>query len=195
MKRHVDLELPQQRLWTRQEYERAGELGLFGPDECLELIEGVIVCKVTQNSPHAVGIQLTEDVLRAALPGHAYRVQMPLALGDMSEPEPDVAVVPGSARDYIAGHPQTAVLVVEVADTSLAVDRTTKAALYARAGIAEYWILNLPDRLLEVHRDPALMTEQPLGHQYRTVLRLSAEQSVSPLAAPEAVIRVSEVLP
>ena len=192
---HANLELPEQRLWTRQEYERAGELGLFGSDERLELIEGLIVRKVTQNIPHSTAVQLVEDALRVALPGHAYRVQMPLALSDFCELEPDVAVVRGSARDYAAAHPQTAVLVAEVADSSLVVDRSTKASLYARAGIAEYWILNLPDRMLEVHRDPALMSEQPLGHQYRSVLRLSTDQSVSPLGAPQAVIPVSELLP
>lgn len=190
------LEMPQPRLWTRQEYHRAGELGLFSADERLELIEGVIVRKEMQNTPHATGICLTENALRAVFfDGYVIRGQLPLAVSDLSEPEPDLAVVRGAPRDYAKAHPTTAVLVVEVADTSLSVDRSTKAGLYARAGIAEYWILNLQDGLLEVHREPALMPEQPLGHQYRIVLRLSADQTVSPIAAPDAVVRVADLLP
>jgi len=192
----AQLQLPGQRLWTRDEYERAGELGLFRPDERLELIEGLILRKTPQKSPHASGIRMTEEALRAAFPsGHDVRGQLPLALGEYSEPEPDVAVVSGSYRDYVNSHPVTAVLVVEVADSSLALDRSTKASLYARSGIPEYWILNLVDRLLEVHRGPAAMAEQPLDYHYRTVMRLTVEETVSPLAAPQAVIRVADLLP
>ena len=75
---------------------------------------------------------------------------MPLALDALSEPEPDVSVVPGSWRDYDTDHPQSPVLVVEVADATLAFDRDDKASLYARAGVADYWIVNLPDRRLEL---------------------------------------------
>ncbi len=83
---------------------------------------------------------------------YTVRNQMPLALDENSEPEPDVAVVPGKARDYTQAHPTTAVLVVEVADATLRLDRKTKQAVYARNGIAEYWIVNLKDNSLEVYR-------------------------------------------
>jgi len=115
-------------------------------------------------------------------------VQLPLALGPYSEPEPDVAVVEGTIDDYVEAHPSTAVLVVEVADASLQFDRTRKAALYARAGIPDYWIVNLLDGVLEVHR-------QPEGDAYRERLVLPSQERVRPLARPEVEIAVAELLP
>jgi len=188
---------PQRRLFTRAEYERAAELGLFGPEERLELIGGEVIKKMTpQRSLHATGVGLAARTLGRAF-GEAFdvRVQLPLALADESEPEPDVAVVRGGPRDYRDAHPASAVLVVEVADTSLAFDRTTKASLYASAGIPEYWIVNLQDRVLEVHREPAPMAEQPFGHHCRSVTRHAADQSIEPLAAPGATIRVADLIP
>jgi Uma2 family endonuclease len=113
---------------------------------------------------------------------------MPLALDDTSEPEPDVAVVPGKARDYTFAHPTTAALVVEVADTSLALDRKTKQAVYARNGIPEYWVVNLQDHCLEVYRGP-----QGDQYQFRTVLRHG--ETVAPLANPDRAIAVADLLP
>lgn len=188
---------PQRRLFTRAEYERAAELGLFGPEERLELIGGEVIKKMTpQRSLHAAGVGLAARNLGRAF-GEAFdvRVQLPLALADESEPEPDVAFVRGGPRDYRDAHPASAVLVVEVADTSLVFDRTTKASLYASAGIPEYWIVNLPDRVLEAHRDPLPMAEQPFGHHYRSVTRHAADESIAPLAAPGATIRVADLIP
>lgn len=194
--RALELILPTRRRFTRHEYERFAEMGVIGPDESLELIEGEVVRKMTQNSPHTTGVQLAGDALRAAFAsGHVVRIQAPLALDDYSEPEPDVAVVTGSARDFANEHPTTAVLVVEVADSSLAVDRTTKANLYARAGVAEYWIINLQDRTLEVHRQPGPMAEQPLGHAYRHVVCLTESERIAPLAALTVSLLVSDLLP
>jgi Uma2 family endonuclease len=118
-----------------------------------------------------------------------------LILGPRSKPEPDLAVVVGSFNDYKRIHPATATLVVEVSDSTLATDRTTKAALYARAGIEDYWIVNLPDGVLEVHRQPAPMTGQPLGHHYRSIIRLTAADTLSPLARPASAIVVASLLP
>jgi Uma2 family endonuclease len=190
------IQLPHRR-WTRAEYERAGQLGLFRPDERLELIDGEIVEKMTpQNTPHSVGIRLCELALREPFRvGHDVRCQLPLGLGDDSEPEPDIAVVVGAPRDYLDAHPATAVLVIEVADTSLSIDRSVKSHLYARAGIPEYWILNLTDRTLEVHRQPGPMAEQPLGHSYQFLQCLDVSQSVCPLAAAGCSISVADLLP
>ena len=189
--------LPARRPWTRMEFERASELGLFRPDERLELIEGEIVQKVTpQNTPHATAIRACEEALRLAFPrGHDVRVQLPLALGDFSEPEPDVAVVTGTFRDYAREHPRSAVLVVEVSDTTLTYDRITKGSLYARARVPEYWLVNVPDRVLEVHRDPSAMEEQPLGHHYRSVTRHLPGESVCPIHAPATPVAVEDLLP
>ena len=187
---------PHRRLWTRAEYERLAEQGIIGPDERLELIEGEIVVKITQNSPHATSIRLILEALRNPFGrGYVISSQLPLNLGSASQPEPDIAVVAGSIRDFTGGHPATAVLVVEVSDTTLASDRTLKAGLYAQAGIEEYWILNLADRTLEVHRQPAPMSERPLGHYYRSVVQYTSEESVSPLAAPDYAVAVADLLP
>lgn len=98
---------------------------------------------------------MTQDALRKAFgEGTHVRIQLPLALDPSSEPEPDVTVVRGSPRDYRDAHPSAALLVVEVADTTLSHDRDQKGSLYARAGVADYWIVNLVDQVLEVYRDP-----------------------------------------
>jgi len=188
---------PQRRLWTVEEFERAGELGLFGPEERLELIEGEIISKVApQLTPHASSLLLSDNVLRSILPtGHYLRVQLPMKLGPKSEPEPDLAVVRGDIRDAIVTHPTTAELVVEVADSSLRLDRHAKASLYARASVPEYWIVNIPDRVLEIHRDPVAMEDQPYGFHYRSITRHAPDESVSTLIAPGRTIAVSELLP
>jgi Uma2 family endonuclease len=159
----------QLRRWTRQEYEQLAQIGVFGPDERVELIEGEIVAVPPQQSRHATGVRLAEDGLRAAFgPGVDVRAQLPLALGPRSEPEPDVAVVPGTARDYANAHPTSALLIVEVSDTTLSFDRDTKGSLYAAAGVPEYWIVNLVHQQLEIYRDPGAVAEARYGVGYRT---------------------------
>ena len=177
--------------WTREAFEKLAEVGLIDPDARLELIDGEILQKMSpQSSRHATAVLLVAEALRSvfASPAYTVRVQLPLALGPYSEPEPDVAVVEGTPRRYREAHPSTAVLVVEVADASLAFDRTRKAALYARAGIPDYWIVNLLDGVLEVHR-------QPEGDTYRERLVLPSQERVRPLARPEVEIAVAELLP
>jgi Uma2 family endonuclease len=182
---------------TREEYYRAGEAGIFGPEERLELIGGEVVKKASpQLTPHATSLRLVESALRRVFgEGYDVRSQLPLALGPHSDPEPDVCVVVGSVRDYEKEHPKTAVLVVEIADSTLRYDRTVKASLYAAAGIADYWLVNLPDRVLEVHREPMPMADQPFGHHYRSVTRHPEPETVSPLGAPAARIGVADLLP
>lgn len=187
---------PRTRRWTREEFQRAISLGLFRPDERLELIGGEVCEKMTMNSPHATGISLVEKALRALLPPGLYlRVQLPLALGRDSQPEPDIAIVSGDPRDYARQHPATAALVVEVAVASLPADRLVKNGLYAGAGIAEYWILNVEERLLEVYRDPVPAPGRPFGHHYRAITRYTEADTVAPLFAPAASISVADLLP
>ncbi|NJM13137.1 MAG: Uma2 family endonuclease [Synechococcaceae cyanobacterium SM1_2_3] len=129
--------------WTRQQYEAMALHDIFQPGERVELVDGLIIDRSPQKSFHTSTVCLVAEALQAIFgAGHHIRVQMPLALGDNSEPEPDVAVVPGKTRDYVNAHPTTAALVVEVADTTLRLDRKAKQAVYARNGIAEYWIVN-----------------------------------------------------
>ncbi|MBI2876684.1 MAG: Uma2 family endonuclease [Candidatus Tectomicrobia bacterium] len=172
------------------------ELGLIGPEERLELIEGEIIQQmVPQKSLHATAICLVEEALRLAFgAGFLVRVQLPLVLSPLSEPEPDVAVVRGGPRDYRDVHPTTALLVVEVADTTLAFDRRTKGSLYARAQIADYWILNLPAQAVEVYRRPMPRANAPLGFGYADMVRYLPGESVTPLASPHAVL-VADLLP
>jgi Uma2 family endonuclease len=167
------------------------DMGVFGPEERLELVDGEILCMSPQKGPYATASDLTESVLREVFPtGCRVRIQKPLTLGGVSEPEPDIAVVRGAARDFTRSHPTTAELVVEVADSTLAFDRGTKASLYARAGIRDYWILNLPERILEVHREP-----DPGAEQYQSVTRYAEADAIAPLAAPDARIAVADLLP
>lgn len=182
--------------WMRQEYEKMAEAGVFSPGERVELIDGEILTMTPQKSPHATAILLTVEALRTAFgPVCTVRPQLPLALDPLSEPEPDIAVVSGSPRDCSNDHPSSALLIVEVADTTLEYDRQRKGSLYARAGIADYWILNLTDRRLEVYRDPAPANLAVYGWAYRTVQHYTANQFISPLASPQARINVADLLP
>jgi Uma2 family endonuclease len=184
------------RRWTRVEYDRLIDLGIFRPGEHLELLGGQLMVSEPQGSLHATAVGLVEDVLREGFgSGWVVRGQMPIALDEESEPEPDVAVVPGTRYDYAAAHPSRPVLLVEVAESSLSDDRGTKATLYARAGIADYWILNLVDRALEVCRDPVTAAAQSSSWRYRDVRVLQPGASVAPLARPDVLVEVAALLP
>jgi Uma2 family endonuclease len=184
------------RRWKRVEYERLIETGFFQPGDPVELVGGQLIVAEPQGSGHFAAIRAVEEALRAAFGvGWDVRGQGPLALDDESEPEPDVAVVPGSFHDYVAAHPSRPVLVVEVSESSLALDREHKGSLYARAGLADYWIVNLVDGVLEVYRDPVPEPAASFGWRYRSVEALEREVSISPLALPGAHIRVVDLLP
>lgn len=175
--------------WSRTEYERIVDAGGFSVDARLELLDGTIIDTSPQRSAHATAVGLIEEVLRPCMDDSRHiRSQKPLALDDRSEPEPDLAVVPGKLRDYAQSHPETALLIVEVADTSLAYDQDMKARAYARNGIAEYWILNLRDRVLEVYRD-----DDRQGYGQRRLI--DADGQIAPLMTPECFIRVQDLLP
>lgn len=182
--------------WTRLEYERLVDLGAFGPEERLELIGGQLVVREPQGRPHATGIRLVAAALRAAFgPGWVIEAQLPVALDEESEPEPDIAVVRGQPRDYIASHPTRPDLVVEVALGSLALDRREKASLYARAGVADYWIVNLVDNVVEVYREPVPDPDGAYAWRYASMATLRRGNSVTPLALPDSAIPVSDLLP
>jgi Uma2 family endonuclease len=175
--------------WSREEYERLVEIGVLGPEDKVELLDGIIYDMTPQDSWHASGVQAVNEALRSIFgEGYTIRVQMPLALGQSSEPEPDVAVVSGHWRDFRRSHPTAAVLVVEISGRSLFHDRERKQSLYALADIPESWILNLAERRLEVYRNP-----QDGIYQSRTILQQG--DFISPLARPDVSIPVSELLP
>jgi Uma2 family endonuclease len=137
------------------EYHRMIEAGILGEDEHVQLVDGMLVTMSPQGRPHAFVIQkLNRLLVRALSDDYEVLTQLPLTLGDDSEPEPDLAVV--HARDGASRteHPTTALLVIEVAGESLRFDRRSKAALYARARVPEYWIVNLAEAAIEVYREP-----------------------------------------
>jgi Uma2 family endonuclease len=187
---------PKTRRWTRVEYERLIELGVFQPGERLELLDGRLVVREPQGVPHATAIRRVLRALRRAL-GEAWQIdsQLPLALDADSEPEPDVAVVPGDPGTYREAHPSHAVLIVEIAESSYRTDREYKAGLYARAGIADYWIVDLVHDTLEVHRQPEVSPAAPFGWRYGRVETLRPPATVTPLVAPGAFIAVADLLP
>lgn len=186
---------PKTRRWTRVEYERLVELGVF-EGERLELLDGLLALREPQGSRHSAAIRAVLDALRAAL-GHAWQIdsQLPIALDDDSEPEPDVAVVPRDPERYRRGHPGRPVLIVEVAESSYRIDHNYKASLYARAGVAEYWIVDVVRDTVEVHREPEASAAAVHGWHYGTVETLRPPASVRALIAPDVAIAVADLLP
>lgn len=186
----VSARLPTRR-WTREEYYRAAELDLFGLDERLELLDGEIVSKPPRSPRHVLATEQTLRALARAfspVPCVLYKEDA-LVLGEMTQPEPDILVARGSNEDYQERHPgpEDILLVVEVADRTLRADREQKGLLYARAGIPEYWIVNLPERRLEVYRQPS-----PEGYRERRALE--GGQILAPLSVPGAAITPLDLL-
>jgi len=186
---------PRSRRWTVEQYDRLAQLGFF-QNERVELIEGRIITMSAQLEPHCAGVSLAGRALETAFgPGFWVRRQNPLQLSKRSKPEPDLAVVRGTEQDYIeSGTPRTALLVVEVSDSTLRYDRGRKAGLYAKYKIADYWVLNLVDRQLEVHRDPIADPKQRFRFRFRDVRIFSADDSVIALSC-SSVIPVAQLFP
>jgi len=183
------------RRWQRAEYDRLVALGVFR-GEPLELIGGQLVVAELQGSSHASAITRVDYTLRAIVPpGWIVRLQAPVSLDEESEPEPDVAVVPGRPGDYRDSHPAHPALLVEVAESSLELDRTRKGSLYARAAVADYWIVNLVDGVVEVYRDPEPDPSAAFGYRYRSVTRLAPPAAVVALAFSGERIAVADLLP
>jgi Uma2 family endonuclease len=176
--------------FSRQQYFRLAALGFFDGKR-VERVRGEVVEMSPTDWTHVVACRRTGEVLEAVFAGVGWvsRGDQPIALAD-SDPEPDVMAVAGRFEDY-SDHPTTALLIVEVANTTLARDTTTKVELYAEAGIPEYWVLDLLNRRLLVYRDP-IPGAPPT---YLTRLTFGAPDAVSPLAAPAASVRVADLLP
>jgi Uma2 family endonuclease len=181
---------PRRRRFTVDEYERMIAAGILVEDERLELIEGEILWMAPIGGRHAA---LVDRLLRrfTALPADLVqvRVQSPIRLPPDSEPEPDLALLRPRPDFYEAAHPgpEDVLLVIEIADTTLAYDRGAKIPMYARAGIPEAWLFDLAARALLVHREPR-------GGVYRTVRVLRGDDTIAPLAFPQFVLRVGDLL-
>jgi Uma2 family endonuclease len=180
--------------WTREEFYRALETGVLA-DRRHELIEGEVVDMPAQKNFHGSVVTLVLDALRIVFgKGYWVRPQLSLDLSPLSVVDPDLAVIVGDAKTCAADNPTTALLVVEVSE-KLTYDRTTKASLYARSGIADYWIVNLVDCQLEVYRTPVAEKSQPFGFEYADRQILDPEDEVSPLALPAVKIKVADLIP
>jgi Uma2 family endonuclease len=171
---------------ARTEYERLAEAGVFG-DEPIELLEGFLVEMSPEGAPHTWVIeQLTELLVLALAGSYHVRIGHPLALGDLSEPEPDVAVVPRG--DYRSQHPQCALLVIESSHSSRRIDLGFKAELYARHDVPEYWVVDLETESVVVHRDPR-------EGGYGDVSRVSRGAVLVPEQVGGVELRVDDILP
>src|SRR5262249_21150088 len=180
--------------WTIDEFHEIYSLPAFESKK-LVLLDGEILEMPNPNAPHDAGLGLALAATGILFgQGFWVRGQMALRLSLTTDPMPDVAVVPGGPRDY-PQQPATALLVIEVSDTSLPIDTGIKTQFYAAAGIADYWVVDLNSRLLIVHRDPRTDPGSPFGASYGTVRTLAPGQSVSPLAAAHATVNVSDFLP
>jgi len=187
-------EISRPRRWTTAEYYALSDAGFFG-DERIELLDGEIWKLPSQKTPHFYSVEATAEVLLAAFgPGFTARKHGPITLEDGTEPEPDVVIAAGSYVNYGNHHPTPSevCLLVEVSDATLWKDRNKKAKIYVRAGIADYWIVNLVNRQLEVYRDPAPIAN---GHGYKTVQTLFDGDSIAPLSAPNSIVAVADLFP
>jgi len=173
------------RLIRRDEYEKMVALGLF-ENERVELLYGVITSMSPKGAPHESAIERLNERLVQALAGRAtVRIQSSFAASDGSEPEPDVAIVPRG--DYRAAHPTQALVLIEVADSSLAIDRGVKARLYAESGVEEYWVVNVRDGIVEVYGDI-------VSGVYTRVLPHRPGSKIALGRFPDVVIAVADIL-
>jgi Uma2 family endonuclease len=169
----------------RVEYDQLVALGAF-QDERIELLDGALVTMSPIGARHSGVVQRLTRLLILALEGRAaVRCQLPFAALEFSEPEPDFSVLP--LGDYDLDHPSEAHLLIEVAESSLAVDRGKKLRLYASCAVPEYWVVNLPDRCIEVYT-------QPTPGAYGRVERYEPGQSIRLLAFPDVAFAVSDIL-
>ncbi len=167
------------------------ETGVLTERDRVELLEGVIVAMTPMNPPHAGSVTKVSRALLAAVGARAsVRTRFPVILRPGSAPEPDVAVVAGCDDDYLDAHPESALLVIEVADSSLPQDRLSKSRIYAQAAIPEYWIVNLRDGVLEVMRDP-----DSSAALYRDLRTLRAGDRIDVASLPGASVEVADLLP
>jgi Uma2 family endonuclease len=179
--------------WTVKQFHDLGDRGYFEGRRA-SLIHGTIFEEGPMNPPHAVAGEKTEELIRDLFRGWTVWIRKPLVLAQDTDPMPDIAVLAG--RPTVAGgHPTTAALVIEIADSSLDDDLTTKAELYATANIPEYWVLDVDGRALHVFRDPAPLPTALSASAYRTHDTFTESQSVAPLALPTASIRFADMLP
>ena len=178
------------RLFTVDEYYQMTAAGILHEDDRVELIAGEIIQMAAIGSRHAGCVnRLTQSFVLHVAGRAIVTIQNPIHLNNRTEPQPDMSLLAPRSDFYTAGHPgpQDVLLVVEVADTFVAFDRETEIPLYARAGIPESWLVHLPESRIEAHRQPT-----PTG--YQEVIRLARGMRLTPLAFPDLVLAVADIL-
>lgn len=181
--------------WTIAQYRELGKTDLFRDMKTM-LLDGEIYAMVMPAPPHDTALGLIEDWLRSVFTtGCHVRSQKGFDIGSRNDPGPDLAIVSGTIRDYASRTPTVALLIVEVADSSLALDTTTKAELYATANVPDYWVVDLENRQIVVFRNPEPLPAGLGATAYRTRIVLQATDSITPLEAPQASIAVADLLP
>ncbi len=184
---------PPRKLWTRSEYDELSSSGLLNGQR-MELIEGELIDKMGKKRPHVNSLTLLHGWLVKVFGVRLVNPEAPIDVAPednpTNEPEPDIIVLKRDLSHFTSANPspQDLQLVVEVADSTLGFDLTTKAALYARAGIVEYWVLDVAGRRMIVHRDPQ-------KGRYASVTAYGNEESVAPLAAPESRFPIRDAFP
>jgi Uma2 family endonuclease len=179
--------------FTRDQYFQMCETGLFNGMR-VQLIGGEIVEMPAQGNKHGATIHRIHRLLEGLFgPGFWVRNQLTLDLSPHGVPDPDIAVVRGDPDQPSDNNPTTALLVVEVSDSMLSYDRNAKASLYATAGIADYWIVNIPDRQLEIRRAPQPDSTAEFGHSYGSLTTLKPGSTATPLAAASGVVPVDRL--
>lgn len=188
----IAVEAASLRRWTAKDYHRMSELGILEASERTELIAGQITVMAAKGTPHVTALRLLATQLDAFLRDRSFFAitQDPIHLNNLSEPEPDLAIVRGSALNYASQHPQPEdiALIVEIADSTLKQDCTIKDKLYAQAGITEYWVQDLKNQQLHIFRAPTA-----IGYRSRTIL--STPNRASPLAFPELSLDLESIFP
>jgi Uma2 family endonuclease len=182
---------PRQHRFTAEQYFQMGETGVLARDARVELIDGEIVDMAPIGSPHEATIERLDDLLAEALRGRAMvRVQHSIVLDEHSVPEPDIAIVALRTDYYEHAHPRArdVLLLIEVADTTLAFDRDVKSRLYARSGVPEYWIVDIGGRAV-------MRLHSPRHGVYTASDTARVGDSISPGAFPDVRIEVRAILP
>jgi len=191
--RKASAPLPRPYSWQVDEFQRAREANVWDGHKVL-LIDGELIEMPAAKPPHDISLTLAYRTFSKIFDDtHVVRIQMGMVFNINTDPIPDLAVVPGDPRTMVAT-PTSAVFVLEVSESSLAFDTREKASLYAAAAIADYWVVDVVNRQVLVHRSPVSDATAKYGSSYSSVTALSPGQSLAPLAAPQRAVDPAEIL-
>ncbi len=190
---NIAIEKPRSARFTPEKYIQLCKLGAFDGMR-VQLIGNEVIEMPAQGNKHFATIDRIRHVLQGVFQlGYWVRAQGTLNLSPHGVPDPDIAVVLGDADHPADDNPTTALLIVEISDSRLLFDRTTKASMYAAAGIEDYWIVNVPDRQLEIRRGPQPDATEDFGHGYASLLTLKPGENAMPLAMPGGMVPVNRL--